>query len=205
MRASIRSTPFGHGAPEGSGREFGQLLGVAGRRPSRGLCRRLLERQLGASSPALLRVPLQSLGSTAALPVVYPQAGKLLCVYQSCVQLGVEGDASLGMHKHPIDSSMASWRSPTRRRHVYRRRRSLTAKQHGRRNVRALRSSFLCSQADGARRCPGRTAYAAGQGCLHAISTTRDCPIRASHFRPLHEEAKHDAGAFLREASAQKT
>ena len=111
MRASIQSTRFGHGAPEGSIREFAQLLGVAGRRPSRGPCHRLLQRHLRASSPALLRVPLQSLGATAALPVVSLQAGKLLCVNQTCMQLGVEGDASLCMHKHPIDISMASWRN----------------------------------------------------------------------------------------------
>ena len=147
MRASIRSTRFGHGAPEGSIREFAQLLGVAGRRPSRGPCHRLLQRQLRASSPALLRVPLQSLGATAALPVVSLQAGKLLRVNQACMQLGVEGDASLCMHKHPIDISMASWWSPSRRRHVCRRRRSLTrsliAKQHGRRSVRAYLPLFL--------------------------------------------------------------
>ena len=199
MRASIRSTPFGHGAPEESICEFGQLLGVAGRRPLCGLRRRLLERQLRASSPALLRVPLQSLGATAALPVVSLQAGKLLCVSQTCMQLGVEGGASLCMHKRPIDISMASRRSPTRRRHVCRRRRSLVAKQHGRCSIRALRSSFLCSQADGARRGPGRTACAIGP----STRLTRDCLARAPHFRSSHEEAEHDVGALLRETRAQ--
>ena len=150
MRANIRSTRFGHGAPEGSIREFAQLLGVAGRRPFRGPCRRLLQRQLLASSLALLRVPLQSLGATAALPVVSLQAGKLLCVNQTCMQLGVEGDASLCMHKHPIDISMASWRSPTRRRHVSRRRRSLLVKQHGRRSARTAASFVLRRMARGA-------------------------------------------------------
>ena len=150
MRVSIRSTPFGHGAPEESICEFGQLLGVAGRRPLCGLRRRLLERQLRASSPVLLRVPQQSLGSTAALPVVCLQAGKLLCVSQTCMQLGVEGDASLCMNKHPIDISMASWRSPTRRRHVSRRRRSLLVKQHGRRSARTAASFVLRRMARGA-------------------------------------------------------
>ena len=32
---------------------------------------------------------------------------------------------------------------------------------------------------------------------------TRDCLARAPHFRSSHEEAEHDGGALLREASAQ--
>ena len=37
----------------------------------------------------------------------------------------------------------------------------------------------------------------------HAITTTRDWLTRAPRFHSLHKEAKYDAGAFLREASAQ--